>query len=130
MRRTIALVALLATSWPHAVALECVLGSAAPETADVSTHRAEGHAHGHGHAHGGMTYGPTRGSGTVSERGAPPAASDCAQVMTCGLVMIRTEGEGTGTPRTSERDAGGFPIVGTPTTTVPVADPPPPRRNA
>jgi hypothetical protein len=126
MRRTFALLALLATSWPHAVALECALASAASATAEVSPHG----AHGHPDAHAGMTHAHTQDSRAASDESAPPGGRDCAMVMPCGLVMILTEGDATSTELSSAPDAGQFPSVDTPSTTILVADPPPPRRNA
>jgi hypothetical protein len=126
MRRTFALLALLATSWPHAVALECALASAASATAEVSPHG----AHGHPGAHAGMTHGRTPHSRAASDGSAPPGGPDCAMVMACGLVMIQTEGEATSMWRVSGPDTGRFPSVDTPSTADLVADPPPPRRNA
>lgn len=123
MRRTFALLALLATSWPHAVALECALASAVSATPEVS-------AHGHPDAHAGMTHGPTQGSGAASDGSAPPDGRDCAMVMACGLVMIQTEGEASSMERTSGPESGRFPSVDAPSTADLVADPPPPRRNA
>ena len=126
MRRTFALLALLATSWPHAVALECALGSAASATAEVSHHAANGHPD----AHAGMTHGRTQDSRAASDGSDPPGGRDCALLMACGLVMIQTEGEATSMERASGPDAGRFPAVETPSTADLVADPPPPRRNA
>ena len=123
MRRTFALLALLATSWPHAVALECALASAVSVTPEMS-------AHGQPDAHAGMNHGPTRGSGAASDGSAPPEGGDCAMVMACGLVMIQADGGASSMGRASGPDTGRFPSVDTPSTADLVADPPPPRRNA
>jgi hypothetical protein len=129
MRRTLALLALLATSWPHVVALECALGSAAPAAAEEGRHGAHG-AHGHADAHAGMKHGHTEDSRTPSDGTTAPGGGDCALVMACGLVMIRADGEAMATERASRPEIGRSPSVDAPSTTVPVADPPPPRRNA
>lgn len=125
MRRTFALLALLATSWPHAVALECALASAAPAAPAEA-----GHHGGHAGEHAGMSHGHSPESHAAGSEHVPVGGGDCALVMACGLVMIQTEGERASTERASAPEPHVFTPLDTPTAAVLVADPPPPRRNA
>jgi hypothetical protein len=126
MRRTFALLALVATSWPHVVVLECALGSTPLlEPAESSHHAAPAHAA----AHHGAGHDDSRTS-AANDEGAPTHGPGCAMVMACGLVMIGSAGDTTSEPAASMQDAGRFPAVKPPSGADPVADPPPPRRHA
>jgi hypothetical protein len=142
MRRTFALLALLATSWPHAAALECALASTPSVPGEASGHvhhgpgdahatPSRGHEHGHEHGHA-RGHEPAHDHGPLSagDGGGPTGARDCAKVMACGLVMIQSEREATARERVGGPDVGPFPAIDAPSTTVLTADPPPPRRNA
>lgn len=141
MRRTLALLALLATSWPHAVVLECALASeppaeetgaamhAGPSAGQDENRRAHhgGHHHGGGDAHHGSD---PAGPRTDASSDAPPGGPQCAMVMACGLVMAQA-GPGPAQEATSDTRAG--PPARTPAAPLAVelsADTPPPRLSA
>ena len=95
MRRTLALLALLATAWPHAVVLECALGvGTAESTSEAAEHGAHAptshghHAGGHGHHGGDPTPGQAEPGSDV-----PLGGPQCTMVMACGLVMMRAADE-------------------------------------
>ena len=145
MRRTLAVLALLATSWPHVVVLECALVSAAPRAAAAAaapgppthsgTHPGTHHGppphagglaaihHGVGHEHV-----PVPAAGTDAE--APPGGLACGMVMACGLVMIRAEGEASGAVASLAPQRMVPRTLAVPSAADLAADPPPPRDNA
>ena len=107
MRRTLAVLALLATSWPHVMVLECALGSGdlsdGPEaTADAGTFGADHEGHGHAHHGQHATHhlagvDAQRAGDPAGPRAQPPSSApiggqQCAMVMACGLVMMRSGG--------------------------------------
>lgn len=126
MRRTLALIALLATSWPHAVALECAVASASRSGAEAG-HEAQ-HRHGHGHA--GTLHALPPGPSTATDDDVPTGGRECAMVMACGLTMLRTEGDHASAVPASRPEAGHVAAPETPTGAIMVVDPPPPRRHA
>ncbi len=124
MRRTFAVLALLATSWPQIVALECALASPGPSSDAPSEH-----AHAHGE-HAGMAHGLPTGPASADEAPLPDAGRDCAQVMACGLLMIRAQAERTAKVKAVAPEPRPIPEIDAPIAADLVADPPPPRRNA
>jgi hypothetical protein len=139
MRRTFALLAVLATSWPHIAALECILAQPVTHAAQGSAPASAqgGHEHGHGaHSHAGPAPGSlgeaaaTEAHHAGSHQGSGAEGVECDLVMACGLVMIRADAIAPGpqlpSPFTAERST----TLEAPLGTVLVADPPPPRRSA
>ena len=151
MRRAVAIFALLATAWPHAVVLECALGSAlspadhvghgslaAAERGEVggtAEHDpARGAAH-HGAAHHGLhgahhATDPGLGAASQGDDDAPAGGASCAMVMACGLVMIQSADGPSPAAAASTPDPDLTPSLDTPSATDLTADPPPPRRHA
>jgi hypothetical protein len=145
MRRTLALLALLATSWPHVAALECALGATElPAPAEAARdrgsargghgHDPHGHStHGHGahgrEARGGPPDGTALHAGPEAD-GAPTGGPQCALVMACGLVMIQADPSTADLGQPSPCAAGRGAAIDAPQAAVLVADPPPPRRIA
>jgi len=144
MRRAFAVLALLATSWPHAVVLECALGASppaaegeAPAGTEAPAHHA-GHAAaqqgaGHAAAHHGL-HGSHRssdlGARAEGDEGAPGGGASCAMVMACGLVMIQALGPASPAADASSPDAWAASSTETPSAADLSAEPPPPRRHA
>ena len=134
MRRTLALLALLATSWPHVVVLECALGSRGPATA----HEAGEHGHhGGGDAHhgGGDAHHAGDNAGHAGHRAEAPSdgplgGTQCAMVMACGLVMIRAGDDAA--EEVAPRSAGDARVrtLSSPAAVDLVAETPPPRPSA
>jgi hypothetical protein len=130
MRRTLAVLALLATTWPHAVVLECALGST-PSSERTGQHPAahagaEGSAH-HGAAHHGAGH-EHRSDGSAGS--APAGGSQCAMLMACVTAMIRSV-SGTAVMEAGSAPQDGFPpSLDAPAAADLAADPPPPRRSA
>ena len=118
MRRILAVLALLATSWPHVVVLECALGSAAPRAA---TEAAAHHGVGHEHV-------PVPAAETDEE--APVGGLECGMVMACGLVMIQAQGEVSGEVASAAPQRAAPRTLAAPSVADLAADPPPPRGNA
>jgi hypothetical protein len=116
MRRTIALIALLVTAWPHAAVLECALGAEAP--GGEPAHHA---SHGADRAHGPWAHG---------DADVPSGGSQCAMVMACGLAMIRTDGIERSRPETGDPEVVSQTFLTPPAATDLTSDPPPPRRHA
>ena len=135
MRRTLALLALLATSWPHVAVLECALGSTGASAAAPGHHGAAAHAEPgstahHGAAHHGAGHEGRLDDHASSGGSAPAGGLQCAMVMACGLVMIQS-GSGTAVAETRSGPEEAFePSVDPPAAAVLSADPPPPRRYA
>jgi hypothetical protein len=127
MRRSLAILALLATSWPHVVVLECALGSASPAAAQQAGHEGR-HAHARGHR--GTANGHGMGLRVESTADVSEGAQQCAMVMACGLVMIQAESRAAAAMQASAPDAGPVGAVNAPSTADLEADPPPPRRHA
>ncbi|MEX2048433.1 MAG: hypothetical protein WEB90_02530 [Gemmatimonadota bacterium] len=139
MRRTFALLAILATSWPHIAALECVLAQPAAPAAQGSAPTSEqgGQEHGHGaHGHAGPALGSlgeapaTAAHHAGSHQGSGAGGAECDLVMACGLVMIRADAVASGPELPSPLTAARSTTLEAPLGAVLVADPPPPRRIA
>jgi len=142
MRRAVAILALLATAWPHAVVLECALGSAwsPADHGDQAEHAAAQHGPPHGSGHGAAHPGlhgahHAAAAGAVADApdgddGAPAGNASCAMVMACGLVMIQTAGGGSPGSDASSPDPGVTRSASAPSTTDLASDTPPPRRHA
>ncbi|HUF76687.1 MAG TPA: hypothetical protein VMM35_10430 [Longimicrobiales bacterium] len=135
MRRTFAVLALLTTSWPHAVALECTLGSTPPSAEQASHHGpaapagAEGSAH-HGAAHHGAGHQHGTGDHARSDAGTAAGGLQCAMVMACGLVMMQSESGIAVADARSAPEAAFRPSLDAPAAAELAAEPPPPRRDA
>jgi hypothetical protein len=145
MRRTFALLALLATSWPHVASVECALagsGAAEPAGGEAAESAHFGPVHG-AHAHGAHAHASAGhpGAGVASEgvrlageddarHGPTHQDRDCALAMACGLVMMRADVPDPDTYRLDPPTAGPTATIDAPQGTVLVADPPPPRRSA
>ena len=140
MRRTFAVLALLATSWPHAVVLECALGSTSPSGDQTSQHGATAHpgaegagqygaAH-HGASHHGAGHEHRTGDRTASDVGPPGGGLQCAMVMACGLVMMQSEAAAPLAESRSVRNTVFQPSLDAPSAADLATDPPPPRRHA
>jgi hypothetical protein len=136
MRRTLAVLALLATSWPHVVVLECALGSPAPDAGAEARQGGMAALAGGHHGHqgrrsrqgAGHEQGPAPSAGSHAD--AAPGGLPCAMVMACGLLMIQAEREASaGVAPTAPRRMTRH-VLETPSAVDLVADPPPPRRRA
>lgn len=149
MRRTLALLALLATSWPHVVVLECALGSGGPAMGhEAGEHgavspagtqpRTAQHAHGrspqgaHRHHGGGDAHhaGDHTGHRAEPPSDGPLGSPQCAMVMACGLVMIRAGDDVAEEVAPKATGDATVRTLSSPTAEEPSADPPPPRLNA
>ena len=146
MRRTLAVLALLATSWPHVMVLECALGSVSHEdeheaAVDAGTSRGldrEGHGHEH-HGHH-PTHHPVGvdarhvgdGAGPRAEpsSSAPVGGQQCAMVMACGLVMMQSGAAAAEAVAPEPATDPSARALGAPAAFELTADTPPPRRNA
>jgi len=140
MRKTLALLALLATAWSHVAALECALqATPASRLAAVEhgSHEAPalGAAH-HGHltggAHGGESHpGEDDAPGTHADgRAAEHGGDACTLVMACGVAMVGGADAPSDTPDPSPSTAAPLTQLAAPEAISLAAEPPPPRRNA
>lgn len=82
MRRSVAVLALVALSWSQAMALRCELGGMAHDAPMTVSHEATAHAHG-GQGSGAMEPG-ANAHGHASSR----SGRDCRLVMACALAML------------------------------------------
>jgi hypothetical protein len=122
MRRTLALLALLATAWPHVAALECALAQPLAHEAQAVGHEHSASAH--------DVPATTEAHGATTHQGSAAGGLDCELVMACGLAMIRADAVASGPQLPSPLAAVRSTTLDAPLAAVLVADPPPPRRIA
>lgn len=126
MRRPLALLALVVTTWSNAAALQCAVSAAPTGHAEAA---AEKMAHS-GHTHAPVSQEPERASehghgGPTSHPGTP----DCGAIMACGAALGATMAHGDhAEPDGLERFGAG--PADSPSTADLSQDPPPPRRHA
>lgn len=132
MRRTLAVLALVATSWPHAVVLECALGSTSVPSGAVPAHHGAGHSDAHhgSPGHHGSHLAAGGAAGAVGDQGTPSGGAACAMAMACGLTMLKAAGDALASPGVGTPDAAPAASLLPPAPAELTGEAPPPRRNA